>query len=91
MSKNYKIAKPIPSGHKAWSIIESAVPGTLGGNAPAKVYGRLDCPTALRFLAKGKYAPSRVFFHTEGDAIACGFRPCFSCLPEKYRAWKASQ
>jgi hypothetical protein len=91
MSKLYKIAKPIPSGRKVWSIVESPIPGTLGGNAPGKLYGRLDCPTALRYLAMGKYVSSRVFFHTEDDAIACGFRPCFSCLREKYQDWKSNQ
>ena len=38
----------------------SPTPGTLGGHRGTKVYGRLDCPTALRYLAKGQYAANRV-------------------------------
>ena len=90
-AKRYKIAKPIPTARKAWSVIESPAPGVLGGYALGKIYGRLDCPSALRAVAKGAYANVRVFFHSEDEAIACGFRPCARCLPEKYRVWKAAQ
>ncbi len=55
------------------------------------MYGRLDCPTALRYLAKGQYAAHRVFFADEATAVAAGYRPCGSCLPDEYRAWKASR
>ena len=27
-------------------------PGTLGGHNKLKIYGKLDCPSALRYLAK---------------------------------------
>lgn len=70
---------------------ESATPGTLGGHRSARIYGRLDCPAARRALAEGGYATNRVFFADEVTAIAAGFRPCGSCLPAKYRAWKHAQ
>ena len=67
----------------------SAVPGTLGGHRRTKVYGRLDCAGALRWIAKGHYVTHRVFFADEPTALAAGFRPCARCLPERYAAWKA--
>ena len=68
---------------------DSAVPGRLGGHARTRIYGRLDCPGALRWLARGHYAAHRVFFADEAAARAAGFRPCAICLPGAYRAWRA--
>ena len=51
----------------------------------------MDCPAALRAIAKGGYVNNRVFFADETTAIAAGFRPCGTCLPEKYAAWKQSR
>ena len=68
-------------------------PGTLGGNGKAKIYGRLDCPAALRTLnsiGHDAYVKHRVFFKDEQAAIAAGFRPCGTCMREKYKAWKAA-
>jgi hypothetical protein len=73
------------------SEVLSRVPGTLGGHRRNKVYGRLDCPGALRWIAKGHYVRHRVFFADEATAIAAGYRPCANCLPAEYRRWKASQ
>ena len=70
------------------STYESDVPGQLGGYKPKKLYGRLDCPSATRHVAKGHYVQHRVFFADEATAIAAGYRPCAACLPEKYSAWK---
>ena len=70
---------------------ESETPGTLGGYKPRKIYGRLDCPSALRHIAKGHYVRHRVFFADEATAIAAGYRPCAVCLPAQYRAWKRAQ
>jgi hypothetical protein len=67
---------------------KSQAPGTLGGHRRNKVYGRLDCAGALRWIAKGKYVRHRVFFADEGTAVAAGYRPCARCMPERYRAWK---
>jgi len=69
----------------------SPVPGQYGGNRATRVYGRLDCPAALRVLARGRYAANRVFFADEPAAIAAGYRPCARCLPGRYQAWKARQ
>jgi hypothetical protein len=71
--------------------VASTAPGTLGGHRKNKLYGRLDCPSALRWLAKGHIVAHRVFFADEATAIAAGYRPCAVCLPEQYRAWKAAQ
>jgi hypothetical protein len=70
---------------------ESATPGTLGGHRRSKLYGRLDCPTALRAIARGGYVRHRVFFADEATAVAAGYRPCRACLPEKHQAWKQLQ
>ena len=52
---------------------QSTVPGTIGGYKPRKIYGRLDCPSALRHLANGHYARHRVFFDDKATAIAAGY------------------
>jgi hypothetical protein len=62
--------------------------GRFGGHRKLKIYGRLDCPSALRFIAKGQYVQHRVFFFLESDAIQAGYRPCAKCMPEAYRRWK---
>ncbi len=69
-------------------LYESDVPGLLGGHRRQKVYGRLDCPSALRAIEGGGYVKYRVFFASEAVAVAAGYRPCGACLPVKYRAWK---
>jgi hypothetical protein len=69
----------------------SAVPGTLGGHHRNRIYGRLDCPAALRAIARGGYVTHRVFFLTEEDARAAGYRPCAVCLPGAYTTWKTQQ
>lgn len=67
---------------------DSETPGTLGGHRKLKGYGRLDCPSALRWIARGHYARHRVFFADEATAIIAGYRPCARCLPKRYSAWK---
>ena len=52
----------------------SATPGTLGGHKATRLYGRLDCPSALRALANGGYVTHRVFFADEKTAVAAGYR-----------------
>lgn len=69
----------------------SRTPGTLGGHRRLRIYGRLDCPAALRALARGGYAPQRVFFADEQTAIAAGYRPCAVCSRAAYRAWRADR
>ncbi|OCA82216.1 metal-binding protein [Bacillus sp. FJAT-27225] len=70
---------------------QSVIPGTLGGNGKAKIYGRLDCHAALRAIAQGGYVETRVFFADEEIAIAAGYRPCGACMRDKYASWKAQQ
>jgi len=70
------------------SSYESSSPGQLGGYRPRRIYGRLDCPSALRHIAKGGYTANRVFFADEAAAIAAGYRPCAKCLPSRYDEWK---
>jgi methylphosphotriester-DNA--protein-cysteine methyltransferase len=67
---------------------ESDVAGKLGGNRSTKIYGRLDCRTALRHIRDGGYVANRVFFADEGMARGAGYRPCAHCLPEEFAAWK---
>lgn len=71
--------------------LESELPGTLGGHRKMKLYGRLDCPSALAAIARGQYVRNRVFFADEAAAVAAGYRPCARCLPLPYAAWKQRQ
>ena len=82
---------------RKWTVIgadgkpyESARPGTLGGHRGTRIYGRLDCPGALRAIARGGYVKSRVFFLNRTQARAAGYRPCAVCLPKEYAAWKST-
>jgi hypothetical protein len=63
--------------------------GALGGYRRLKIYGRLDCASALRHIARGGYVNYRVFFASERTAISAGYRPCAKCLPAEYASWKA--
>ena len=65
-------------------------PGTLGGHRRTRVYGRLDCRSALAAIARGGYVAHRVFFAVERDAIAAGYRPCAVCMPAEYARWRAT-
>jgi methylphosphotriester-DNA--protein-cysteine methyltransferase len=67
---------------------ESDSPGTFGGHRRTRIYGRLDCPSAQRAIARGGYLTQRVFFADEKSALAAGYRPCARCLPDRYRDWR---
>ena len=82
MDKTYKLINSLGETY------ESLVPGKLGGNKKLKIYGRLDCKSANRWIEKGYYAVNRVFFIDEETAISAGYRPCAVCMPEAYQAWK---
>ncbi|USQ78521.1 metal-binding protein [Ornithinimicrobium faecis] len=69
----------------------SQTPGTLGGYRRSRIYGRLDCPAALRAMAQGGNVTHRVFFADEATAVAAGYRPCGRCLPKQYAEWRAAQ
>ncbi|WP_437737375.1 PD-(D/E)XK nuclease family protein [Sorangium sp. So ce1335] len=78
-----------PDGHR----YESMTPGTLGGNAKAKIYGRLNCGSALASIRDygESYTRHRVFFADEDAAIAAGYRPCGNCMRARFVAWKEAQ
>ena len=67
---------------------QSTEKGALGGNSKEKRYGKQDCSAANRALDKG-YAGHRVFFANEDAAIAAGYKPCGTCMRERYDQWKA--
>jgi hypothetical protein len=86
------------TGPRTWTLLgpdrkpyQSPLPGSLGGHRRSRIYGRLDCPGALRAIARGGYVANRVFFRDESAAIAAGFRPCWLCLREAYQRWKQAQ
>lgn len=70
---------------------KSYIPGTMGGHRKLKIYGKLDCPSALCHIAKGGYVQHRVFFANEAIAISAGYRPCGICMKEEYKRWKSNQ
>lgn len=86
------------TSRKTYSLIgrdgksyQSPAPGTLGGHRPNRGYGRLDCPSALRWIERGHYVKHRDFFADEETAIAAGYRPCAVCMPREYATWKAER
>lgn len=85
MAKRYRLIGP--DGNE----VLSPARGTLGGHRRNRIYGRLDCPSALRWLARGHGVRHRVFFADEATAIAAGYRPCAVCMRDEYRAWKAAR
>ena len=74
--------------HPDGTTRDSDEPGTLGGNATLRIYGRLDCARAIAALPLG-YARHRVFFANEAAAIRAGYRPCARCMQDQYAIWKA--
>jgi hypothetical protein len=70
------------------NLVQSQMRGEFGGHKGLKIYGRLDCSSAARWIAKGHYVRFRVFFSDEKTAISAGYRPCATCMPEKYKLWK---
>ena len=70
-------------------IYESETPGQFGGNSKLKIYGRLDCPSAISTIRRfpGAYERHRVFFADEKTALAAVYRPCGNCLRKKYKEY----
>jgi hypothetical protein len=92
------VTVPSRDTRRTWKLLgpdrlpyRSPLPGTLGGHRRGWIYGRLDCPAALRAIARGGYVAQRVFFADEPAAIAAGYRPCGECLRDSYRRWKAGR
>ena len=66
--------------------------GELGGHQGTRIYGRLDCVSAARAIARGgPYRSLRVFFADEATAISAGYRPCAVCMRPQYDAWKRAR
>lgn len=87
MSEAAKVFELLGADRKRYS---SRIPGLLGGNGRMKIYGRLDCASAKRAVAKSTtYQKHRVFFADEPTAIAAGYRPCAKCMSQQYKAWRA--
>lgn len=55
----------------------------FGGNLILKIYGTLHCPSGKRMKRE-----NRIFFASENEAAAKGFRPCGHCLKAAYQKWK---
>jgi hypothetical protein len=72
-------------------LLRSVTPGVCGGHSGLRIFGRLDCPSALRYLRLGYYRKHRVFFAGADVALTAGYRPCARCLPDAYAAWKAGE
>lgn len=86
-----------PSGRHPFTLIAtdgtpylSPTKGTLGGHRRNKIFGLLDCPAAVRAIARGGYVTQRVFFLDVATATAAGYRPCASCMPDAYREWRST-
>jgi methylphosphotriester-DNA--protein-cysteine methyltransferase len=58
---------------------------TFAGNIKLKIYGTLDCSSGKRMKVQ-----NRIFFITEDEAIALGYRPCGHCMLAAYKQWRAS-
>lgn len=48
---------------------DSTTPGTLGGYKKLKIYGKLDCPSALNYISKGQYVKYRVFLQMKKQQL----------------------
>lgn len=55
----------------------------FGGNNKLKIYGTLHCKSGKRMKRE-----NRVFFSSEEEAEASGYRPCGNCMNGKYQHWK---
>jgi methylphosphotriester-DNA--protein-cysteine methyltransferase len=85
MVKTYRLLGP--EGRTS----ESPAKGQFGGNKRGRIYGRLDCPSALRAIKRGQtYQQHRVFFADEASAVAAGYRPCARCMGDAYKKWRAA-
>jgi methylphosphotriester-DNA--protein-cysteine methyltransferase len=55
----------------------------FAGHLHLKIYGLLQCGSGKRMNRE-----NRVFFSSETEAIAAGFRPCGNCMRNSYKAWR---
>jgi len=55
----------------------------FGGNRRLRIYGALSCASGKRMKKE-----NRVFFASEEEALANGYRPCAHCMRAAYQNWK---
>lgn len=55
----------------------------LGGHKRLKIFGTLRCKSGRKMKKS-----NRVFFHSAGEAMLNGFRPCGACMKDDYKNWK---
>jgi methylphosphotriester-DNA--protein-cysteine methyltransferase len=72
-------------GRKLKSLIQSREI-LFGGNIKLKIYGTLKCASGKRMKIE-----NRIFFKSEEEAIALGYRPCGHCLKQEYKIWKENR
>jgi len=53
------------------------------GNTRLKIYGLLSCRSGKRMKKA-----NRVFFTSQEEAVAEGYRPCGHCMKSDYLMWK---
>ena len=82
MAKQYKLLD------KSGKIYPSKEKGTVGGHKGSKIYGKLNCPSALTYITKGQYISQRVFFKDMKTAKQAGYRPCGVCMKKEYLKFK---
>ena len=58
----------------------------FGGNKSLKIYGTLSCKSGKRMKKE-----NHVFFASDKEAIAEGYRPCGHCMSDEYRKWNAKE
>lgn len=83
MFHHIELGKTIFAGkRKLESLIKNGVI-ILGGNRQLKIYGTLLCKSGKRMKIE-----NRVFFISEKEALANGYRPCGHCMKSEYQKWK---
>ena len=82
IEKKYKLLD------KNEKVIFSETSGQFGGHKKMKIYGKLDCSSALRYIEKGQYVKYRVFFADKETTESAGYRPCAVCMRKEYLEWK---
>lgn len=55
----------------------------FAGNKKLRIYGLLRCWSGAKMKKS-----NRVFFQSEEEAVANGYRPCGHCLKNQYFRWK---
>ncbi|MBX7127598.1 MAG: metal-binding protein [Cyclobacteriaceae bacterium] len=55
----------------------------LAGNRRLGIFGSLNCASGKRL-----HRDNRIFFGSEQEARAEGYRPCGHCMRNEYQRWK---